>query len=69
MADNDKYIIIKENESLKLIGGNTKTRAEYEDIVLETINYECSSVLNEIKSVNTKEIAKAVVDRLFGDIR
>lgn len=83
MADNDRFVIRKaqiisdcrecphENEDCEpdcvCPMEKGKTRAEYEDIVLETINYECSSVLNEIKSVNTKEIAKAVVDRLFGE--
>ena len=78
MADNDRFIVVKESELGKLFGGyffpikdedagnRLKLMSEYEAIVLETINYECSSVLNEIKSVNTKEIAKAVVDRLFG---
>jgi len=82
MTDNDRFVIRKaqvisdcrecphENEDCEpdcvCPMEKGKTRAEYEAIVLETINYECSSVLNEIKSVNTKEIAKAVVDRLFG---
>ena len=69
MADNDRFVIRKIFKGFqttdKLI--SEKDRSEYEAIVLETINYECSSVLNEIKSVNTRELAKAVVDKLFGE--
>lgn len=77
MADNDRFVIVKLSDFDRVVGGylvsikesdkQIKPRAEYEAIILETINYECSSVLNEIKSVNTKEIAKAVVGRLFGE--
>ena len=78
MADNDKYIIIKENESLKLIGGNSKTRAEYEDMIAESIyNHTISIYKNSYNGLNpnelekieeeSKELAKAVVDRLFGE--
>ena len=68
MADNDKYIIIKENESIKLIGGNTKTRAEYEAVILKTLSEVISDISKEDWNYDIK-LAKAVVDRLFGDIR
>ena len=66
MADNDKYIIIKENESIKLIGGNTKTRAEYEAVILKTLSEVISDISKEDWNYDIK-LAKAVVDRLFGE--
>ena len=82
MADNDRFVIIKESEFnriadvyLKSIGckyylAKVKTRAEYEDMIAEIIfkkvynNYE-NPLKKRIKL--SKDVAKAVVDRLFGE--
>lgn len=67
MADNDRFLIIKEDENIKGIGNKGKTRAKYEDIILQTINKELDKVLKNGEKINNIGLAKAVVDRLFGE--
>lgn len=44
-----------------------KNRVEYEDIILQTINKELDKVLKNGEKINNIGLAKAVVDRLFGE--
>ena len=83
MADNDRFVIIKRIKPKECTGcesnfetceitcphnwGKGKTRAEYEDVILQTINEELDKVLKMEKKINNIGLAKAVVDRLFGE--
>ena len=87
MADNDRFVIIRENEliitssdiyQIKQLDKFIKTRAEYEDMIAESIyNHTISIYKNSYNGLNpnelekieeeSKELAKAVVDRLFGE--
>ena len=44
----------------------SKTREEYERIVLKAIDFELNKVLNGVSNVTNIQVAKAVCDTLFG---
>lgn len=47
--------------------GQGKNREEYEDIILKAIDFELNKVLNGVSNVTNIQVAKAVVDILFGE--
>jgi len=77
MADNDRFIIVVPKESeiiddfyfvpIAKTSSDLKIKAEYEKIILEVIHKEIDVVLNGRGNVTIKTLAKAVVDRLFGE--
>ena len=73
MADNFKYEILKcgidVNSKVRYssVISSKKFRAEYEDIILQTINEELDKVLKNGEKITNIGLAKAVVDRLFGE--
>ena len=57
MANNDRFLIIKEDENIKGIGNKGKTQAEYEDIIFQLAK----------QAVTAEGLAKDICDRLFGE--
>lgn len=83
MADNDRFKIEKVKQPIECKGceydfetcevtcehniRKGKTISEYEDMILQTINKELDKVLKNGEKINNIGLAKAVVDRLFGE--
>ena len=92
MADNDRFVIkkvstidcykckhkIEDCEDIECPKEEGKTRAEYEDMIAESIYNHTISIYensynglnpNELEKIEeeSKDLAKAVVDRLFGE--
>ena len=82
MAENERFVIKKVAKPKECDGceyvfetceitcphnyGQGKTREEYEDIVLKSIDFELNKVLNGVSNITNIQVAKAVCDTLFG---
>lgn len=65
LIDPQSYEYVFDSDCKKCQEG--KTISEYEDMILQTINKELDKVLKNGEKINNIGLAKAVVDRLFGE--